>query len=99
MRLAAFFFLLCCQPLCQAQDRPNVVFMMCDDQRYDALSCAGNSILKTPNLDRIAAEGMTFKNAFVTNSLCAPSRATILTGLYSHVHGGLITSTGSFRAT
>ncbi|MSR32842.1 MAG: DUF4976 domain-containing protein [Gemmataceae bacterium] len=67
--------------------RPNLVIMMTDDQRHDALSCAGNTILKTPNLDRLAAEGVRFQNAFVTNALCAPSRATLLTGLYSHANG------------
>lgn len=67
--------------------RPNFVIMMTDDQRWDAMSCAGNEILKTPNMDRIAAEGVRFENAFVTNSLCSPSRATVMTGLYSHAHG------------
>ena len=67
--------------------RPNFVIMMCDDQRWDAMSLAGNAILKTPNMDRIGREGIVFKNAFVTNSLCAPSRATILTGTYSHTNG------------
>ncbi len=70
-----------------AADKPNFVIMMTDDQRADAMSCAGNAILKTPNLDRIAKEGMRFKNMFVTNALCAPSRATLLTGTYSHTHG------------
>jgi arylsulfatase A-like enzyme len=68
-------------------DRPNLIVMMTDDQRFDAMSCAGNKILKTPNMDRIAAEGMRFRNMFVTNSLCAPSRATLMTGQYSHTHG------------
>jgi arylsulfatase A-like enzyme len=63
------------------------LFFLTDDQRADALSCAGNSILRTPNIDRLAREGMTFRNAFVTNALCAPSRASFLTGLYSHAHG------------
>lgn len=70
-----------------AQTRPNFVIMMCDDQRFDAMSCAGNTIIKTPNMDRLATEGMYFKNMFVTNSLCAPSRATLMTGLYSHANG------------
>src|SRR5579885_409417 len=74
-------------PLAAAADRPNLVVLMTDDQRHDALSCAGNKVLKTPNLDRLAREGMRFRNAFVTNSLCAPSRATVMTGLYSHAHG------------
>jgi arylsulfatase A-like enzyme len=69
------------------QRRPNILFMMTDDQRWDAMSCAGNAILQTPHMDRIAAGGVRFTEAFVTNSLCAPSRATILTGLYSHAHG------------
>lgn len=73
--------------LAQAPQRPNFIIMMTDDQRADSMSCAGNTILKTPNLDRIAAGGMRFKNMFVTNALCAPSRATLLTGLYSHSHG------------
>ena len=67
--------------------RPNFVIMMCDDQRWDAMSLAGNAILKTPNMDRIGREGIVFRNAFVTNSLCGPSRATILTGTYSHTNG------------
>lgn len=67
--------------------RPNFVIMMCDDQRWDAMSIAGNAILKTPNMDRIGREGIVFRNAFVTNSLCGPSRATLLTGTYSHTNG------------
>jgi arylsulfatase A-like enzyme len=67
--------------------RPNFVIMMCDDQRWDQMSCAGNTVLKTPNMDRIAREGILFKNSFVTNSLCSPSRASLLTGTYSHANG------------
>jgi arylsulfatase A-like enzyme len=67
--------------------RPNILFMMTDDQRWDCMSAAGNKILKTPNMDRLATGGVRFTNGFVTNSLCAPSRGSILTGLYSHAHG------------
>ncbi len=70
-----------------AADRPNLIVMMTDDQRADAMSCAGNKIIKTPNIDRIGKEGAICQNMFVTNSLCAPSRATLMTGLYSHAHG------------
>ena len=66
---------------------PNILFVMCDDQRQDAMGAYGNPILKTPNMDRLASEGVRFEQAFVTNSLCGPSRASILTGLYSHAHG------------
>ena len=68
-------------------DRPNVVFILTDDQRWDQMSCAGHKFLKTPNLDRIAAEGAYFENMFVTTSLCSPSRASFLSGLYAHTHG------------
>lgn len=71
----------------EAADRPNFVIMMTDDQRFDAMSSAGNRLLQTPNMDRISAEGFHFRNMFVTNSLCAPSRCTLLTGKYSHAHG------------
>jgi arylsulfatase A-like enzyme len=64
-----------------------VIFIMTDDQRQDSMSAYGNSILETPNMDRIGAGGIRFTEAFVTNSLCAPSRASFLTGLYSHEHG------------
>lgn len=60
---------------------------MTDDQAIGDMSCYGNAILKTPNMDRIAAEGVRFSNSFVTNSLCAPSRATALTGCFSHING------------
>jgi arylsulfatase A-like enzyme len=69
--------------------RPNVIFIMTDDHARTALGAYGNKILKTPNLDRIAAEGVRFQDAFVTNSLCLPSRASYLTGQYSHTHGML----------
>jgi N-acetylglucosamine-6-sulfatase len=66
--------------------RPNVVLVITDDQRWDALSCQGSPHLKTPNIDRLAAEGARFKNAFCTTSLCSPSRACMLSGLYAHAH-------------
>src|SRR6056297_1304275 len=74
-------------PVATAADRPNVLFILTDDQRYDALSCMGHPHLKTPNIDRLADEGLLFKNHFCTTSLCSPSRASILSGLYAHAHG------------
>jgi len=70
-----------------AAERPNVVVIITDDQRWDAMSCAGHPHLKTPRMDQLAAEGLYFKNAFCTTSLCSPSRASILSGLYAHSHG------------
>ncbi|HUP45089.1 MAG TPA: sulfatase [Thermoanaerobaculia bacterium] len=70
-----------------ARSAPNILFIMTDDQRKDALSIYGNPILKTPHVDRIGIEGARFDEFFVTNSLCAPSRATFLTGLYAHLTG------------
>ncbi len=67
--------------------KPNIVFIMTDDHAAHAMSCYGSRINKTPNLDRLAKEGMKFTNCFCTNSICAPSRATILTGKYSHLNG------------
>jgi arylsulfatase A-like enzyme len=64
----------------QAARRANIVFILTDDQRYDVMSCAGHPWLKTPNMDRLAKEGVLFQNAFVTTSLCSPSRASFLTG-------------------
>lgn len=66
---------------------PNIVFILSDDQRNDALGCAGNAVAQTPTIDRLAAEGARFENAFVTSPICAASRASILTGLYERTHG------------
>ncbi|MHC4111786.1 MAG: sulfatase-like hydrolase/transferase, partial [Planctomycetota bacterium] len=66
--------------------RPNVVVILTDDQRWDCMSCEGHPFLKTPNMDRIAKEGARFANMFVTTSLCSPSRASFLSGLYAHAH-------------
>jgi arylsulfatase A-like enzyme len=86
--LSAAALLFACAPAAaDAPRRPNIVVMMTDDQRHDFMGCAGHPFLKTPNMDRLAKEGARFTNAFVTNALCAPSRATIMTGLYSHTHG------------
>src|ERR1039458_9703322 len=67
--------------------RPNLIFMTTDGHRPDALSLNGNRIIRTPNFDRIGREGVQFRNSFVTNALCLPSRATALTGLHSHNTG------------
>ena len=67
--------------------RPNILLLLTDDQRADMLGCAGNEIIETPCIDRLAQEGVLFENAFVTTSICAASRATIFTGLYRRSHG------------
>ncbi|MCC5938221.1 MAG: sulfatase [Lunatimonas sp.] len=67
--------------------RPNIVFIMSDDHAYQAISAYDNRLIETPNIDRIAKMGILFTNASVTNSICAPSRATILTGKHSHING------------
>jgi arylsulfatase A-like enzyme len=69
------------------QKRPNIVFIMSDDHAYQAISAYSTKLIQTPNIDRIAKEGMLFSNACVTNSICAPSRAVILTGKHSHLNG------------
>lgn len=66
---------------------PNIIFIMTDDHAAQAISSYGSKLNKTPNIDRIAAEGMRFNNCFCTNSICAPSRAVILTGKHSHLNG------------
>ncbi|TLP79253.1 sulfatase [Maribacter sp. ACAM166] len=68
-------------------EKPNIVFIMSDDHAYQAISAYDNSLIETPNIDRIAKMGMLFTNASVTNSICAPSRAVILTGKHSHING------------
>ncbi len=70
-----------------AAERPNVLFVLCDDLRQDALGCYGSKHVRTPNIDALAARGVRFQNSFCTTSLCSPSRASILTGLYAHRHG------------
>ncbi|MCB0546556.1 MAG: sulfatase [Phaeodactylibacter sp.] len=71
----------------QNQQRPNIIFMMADDHAYQAISAYSDHLIQTPNIDRLAKEGMLFTNACVSNSICAPSRATILTGKHTHIHG------------
>ena len=71
----------------QQQRPPNIVFILVDDLRWDDLGAAGHPFLKTPNIDRIGREGALFRNAFITDPLCSPSRASFLTGQYPHTHG------------
>ena len=67
--------------------KPNIIFILTDDQRWDALGIAGNKIIQTPQMDTLATSGTYFKNAFSTTPICAASRASILTGLYERTHG------------
>lgn len=67
--------------------RPNIVFVLSDNQNWRFMGCAGHPFLETPHMDRLAREGILFTNAFVTTSLCSPSRASFLTGQYAHSHG------------
>ena len=75
--------------------QPNILFLFSDQHRADAMGCAGDSIVQTPNLDRLAAEGVRFARAHCTSPLCMPSRASITTGLYPHNHGVLDNSVGN----
>ncbi len=91
--MMALLLAACCAGV--AAGRPNFLFIYTDDQRWDAMSCVQKEQgerarfpwFQTPNMDRIAAEGVRFRNAFVVNSLCAPSRASFLTGCYGHRNG------------
>lgn len=75
-------------PLAKTQPkRPNTLFILIDDLRYDALGCLGHPWLKTPNIDRLAKEGVIFRNAFVTTPLCSPSRASFMSGRWVQSHG------------
>lgn len=79
--------LLLVPSLANADKRPNIVFFLSDDHRADVLGCAGHPVVKTPYIDQLAAHGERFENAFVTTSICAASRATLLTGLFERTHG------------
>jgi len=82
----------------QSTQKPNIVFIMSDDHAYQAISAYGGPLAKlapTPNIDRIAAQGMRFNRCMVTNSICGPSRATILSGKYSHKNGFVDNTIGS----
>lgn len=70
-----------------AAQRPNFLFLYSDDHRWNAMGCAGDPVIQTPELDRLAAEGVLFENAFVTTSICCVSRASVLTGQYARRHG------------
>jgi arylsulfatase A-like enzyme len=72
---------------CSNPERPNIIFIMSDDHAYQAISAYNPDLIQTPSIDRIAKDGIIYNRAFVTNSLCAPSRAVILTGKYSHLNG------------
>ncbi|MEC5164489.1 arylsulfatase A-like enzyme [Flavobacterium sp. PL11] len=78
---------LLAQNKAETKKRPNIVIIISDDHAYQAISAYGNKYVKTPNIDRIAKEGVLFNKGYVTNSICGPSRAVILTGKYSHKNG------------
>ena len=97
-RISTFLLLIVCTAIlsivsgtngiCEENRKtPNVIFILTDDQRWDCLSCEGHPCLQTPHMDRIAKEGVRFAKMFVTTSLCSPSRASMLSGLYAHSHG------------
>ena len=85
--LLALFILSCAADKVEPPSQPNILFIMSDDHAYQAISAYTDHLINTPNIDRIAQQGMLFTNACVTNSICAPSRAVILTGKHSHLNG------------
>jgi hypothetical protein len=86
LTLVTFILLKACGSAGEQQP-PNILFIMSDDHAYQAISAYSDHLMQTPNIDRIAKEGMLFTNACVTNSICAPSRAVILTGKHCHING------------
>ena len=86
-RLVLFLLVLAVASSRAAADRPNIIFIFSDDHAEHAISAYGSKVNQTPHLDRLASAGARFTNSFVTNSICTPSRATLLTGQYSHLNG------------
>jgi len=89
LTMCAAVFVLCLLGVLpvRADDQPNIIFFLSDDHRADVLGSAGHPVAKTPTLDRLAERGVRFENMFVTTSICAASRATLMTGLYERTHG------------
>ena len=87
MKKFALLFCLLLPMGLRAADRPNFIFFLSDDHRWDRLGCAGHPMLKTPVIDKLAAKGVRFRNMFVTTSICAASRASLFTGCYERTHG------------
>ena len=79
--------MLCAASALAQAERPNILFILADDQRNDELGCAGEPFLQTPTLDRLAGQGVRFQNMTVTTAICMVSRATIFTGLTQRSHG------------
>lgn len=86
-KIPLFISLLLLSSVSFAQQKPNIVIIVSDDHAFQTISAYGSKLMQTPNIDRIAKEGMIFNKAYVTNSICGPSRAVILTGKYSHKNG------------
>lgn len=87
LAFACYLVGLCTTTAAVAADkRPNIIFFLTDDQRYDHMGCAGHPVLKTPTMDHLAAGGVRFTNAFVTTPICAASRASMFTGLHERTH-------------
>jgi len=98
-RLIYLLFILMFVSCNRNDKRPNIIFIMTDDHARQAISAYGSYRNETPNIDRLAEEGMLFENAYVTNSICAPSRAVILTGKHSHINGKIDNSGDRFDST
>lgn len=86
LALIGLFCLITCASA-HGATRPNIIVLVADDQRWDTLGCAGNPLIRTPNIDRLASRGVRFPNAFVTTSICMTSRASIFSGLHQRSHG------------
>ncbi|WP_222536160.1 sulfatase family protein [Pedobacter polysacchareus] len=87
MKRISLLFLLLCGHLTYAQQQPNIIIIVSDDHAFQSIGAYGSKLMKTPSIDRIAKEGVRFDKGYVTNSICGPSRAVILTGKYSHKNG------------
>ncbi|ALL05011.1 sulfatase [Pedobacter sp. PACM 27299] len=87
MKRISLLFLLLCGHLTHAQQQPNIIIIVSDDHAFQSIGAYGSKLMKTPSIDRIAKEGVRFDKGYVTNSICGPSRAVILTGKYSHKNG------------
>jgi arylsulfatase A-like enzyme len=90
--LSVAFFCKCGAEKEKPVEKPNILFIMSDDHAFQTLSAYSDKLINTPNIDRIAEDGVIFRNSFVGNSICAPSRATLLTGKHTHKNGQMTNS-------